>query len=114
MAPPAAPTPLLFEKLLLLLRIERGLLEAEEPDWERLTVNLARIEKLIKPALPGGQFIKAETGRTVPSLLRLLDEAVALRHENMEILRAKACRLGRRLSTFRQEKDALRTYADFL
>lgn len=114
MAPPAAPTPLLFEKLLLLLRIERGLLEAEEPDWERLTVNLARIEKLIKQALPGGQFIKAETGRTMPSLLRLLDEAAALRHENMEILRAKARRLGRKLSTFRQEKDALRTYTDFL
>lgn len=106
---PADEGTALIDRIYLLLQLERTLLEAGEPDWGRLEENLAGIAGLFERLPP---ILEGPAGEAGSALREQLDEVIALRRENLEILQGKACELGCQITLLKQGKTALHAYTD--
>lgn len=104
-------TAALIDKIYLLLQVERTLLEAGEPDWDRLEENLGVIGELFKLlSLNRDEPAAAKKVQLEAGLHRQLEEVIIMRRDNLKILQKRTRELGRRVAALRLEKTALLAY----
>lgn len=101
----------LFDNIYLGLEIERKLLEAEDPDWAELQVNLKSIEDLFEQLpLNAEEWAQKEAACSLLDFCKNLDKIIELRRENTAILQLKTNKMGSRIALHRREKAAHLAY----